>query len=209
MPIADDDAISSVAAGASERLDCSRIPLVAPEDMDAEQRELLGVDLEAGELGQAGVSLFRLVVQHPEVLRRLKATGSFANRMTQIADRDRELMILRISWLYQSEFEWGQHYAQALDAGITVEQAERVKDGPTAEGWTEWDRALLVATDGLVSDCMIPTPAWEVLRSRYTPEVLLEFVIFFGHYTMVAMFANTFGLGVAPGRPGFDGSIAG
>lgn len=193
---------------ASERLDRPRIALVAPEDMNAEQRELLGVDLEAGELGQAGLSLFQLVVRHPEVLRRLKATGSFANRMTQIADRDRELMILRISWLYRSEFEWGQHYAQALDAGVTVEEAERVKVGHGADGWDEWDRALLTATDGLVSDCMIPIPAWEVLRSRYSPEVLLEFVIFFGHYTMVSMFANTFGLGVAPGRPGFDGEIA-
>lgn len=193
---------------ASERLDRPRIALVAPEDMNAEQRELLGVDLEAGELGQAGLSLFQLVVQHPEVLRRLKATGSFANRMTQISDRDRELMILRISWLYRSEFEWGQHYAQALDAGVSVEEAERAKAGPEAEGWNEWDRALLVATDGLVSDCMIPTPAWDVLRSRYSPEVMLEFVIFFGHYTMVSMFANTFGLGVAPGRPGFDGEIA-
>ena len=193
---------------ASERLDRPRIALIAPEDMDAEQRELLGVDMEAGELGQAGLSLFRLVVQHPEVLRRLKATGSFANRMTQIADRDRELMILRISWLYRSEFEWGQHYGPALDAGVTVDEAERVKGGPSDGGWDEWDRALLVATDGLVSDCMIPTPAWDVLRSRYSPEVLLEFVIFFGHYTMVSMFANTFGLGVAPGRPGFDGQIA-
>ncbi|MDE0134871.1 MAG: carboxymuconolactone decarboxylase family protein [Acidimicrobiaceae bacterium] len=194
---------------ASERLDAPRIALVAPEDMNAEQRELLGVDLEAGEPGQAGLSLFQLVVLHPEVLRRLKATGSFANRMTQISDRDRELMILRISWLYRSEFEWGQHYAQALDAGVTVDDAERVKDGPEAGGWNEWDRALLVATDGLVSDCMIPTPAWEVLRSGYSPEVLLEFVVFFGHYTMVSMFANTFGLGVAPGRPGFDGEIVG
>ena len=124
---------------ASERLDEPRIALVAPEDMNAEQRELLGVDLEAGEPGQAGLSLFQLVVQHPEVLRRLKATGSFANRMTQISDRDRELMILRISWLYRSEFEWGQHYAQALDAGVTVDDAERVKDGPEAGGWNEWD----------------------------------------------------------------------
>lgn len=192
----------------SERINQPRIPLVAPEDMNAEQRELLGVDLEAGEVGQAGLSLFRLVVQHPEVLRRLKATGSFANRMTQIPDRDRELMILRISWLYQSAFEWGQHYEQALDAGLTVEDAERVKHGPDADGWTDWDRALLLASDGLVSDCMIPTPAWDALVSRYSPETLLEVVIFFGHYTMVAMFANTFGLGVAAGRPGFDGQIA-
>lgn len=193
---------------ASERLDEHRIPLVAPEDMTAEQRELLGVDLEAGELGQAGLSLFRLTVQHPEALRRLKAVGSFANRGTQIPDRDRELMILRMSWLYQSVFEWGQHYEQAIAAGLTVEDAERVKLGPDVDGWSDWDRSLLIATDGLVSDCMIPTVAWDALTARYSKEMMLELVIFFGHYTMVGMFANTFGLGAEPGRPDFNGTIA-
>jgi len=192
----------------TERLTEPRIPLLAPEDMTAEQRELLGVDLEAGELGQAQLSLFRLTVQHPEALRRLKAVGSFANRGTQIPDRDRELMILRMSWLYQSEFEWAQHYEQALAAGFTAEDAERVKRWPDGDGWSEWDQALLAATDGLVSDCMIPTAVWETLTSRYSNEVMLELVIFFGHYTMVSMFANTFGLGAEPGRPRFDGTIA-
>lgn len=194
---------------ASERLEAPRIDLVEPADMDAEQRELLGVDLEAGELGQASLSLFRLTVRHPEALRRLKAVGSFANGRTQLPDRDRELMILRVSWLYTSVFEWGQHYEQALAAGLTVDDAERVKLGPTAAGWSEWDHALLTATDGLVSDCMIPTAAWDVLRTRYSEETMLEMVIFFGHYTMVAMFANTFGLGAEPGRPDFDGVRAG
>ena len=187
---------------ASERLRAPRIDLVAPDAMDAEQRSLMTEK-------QAQLSLFQLLARHPEVLRRLKATGSFANRDTQIPERDRELMILRISWLYDSEFEWGQHYEQAIEAGLSPADAERVKDDPDADGWSEWDRALLIATDGLLSGCMIPTQAWEVLRSRYSEELMLELVIFFGHYTMVAMFANTFGLGVAAGRPGFDGAASG
>ncbi|MGI9599104.1 MAG: carboxymuconolactone decarboxylase family protein [Acidimicrobiales bacterium] len=186
---------------ASERLDEPRIALVAPEHMTVEQRELM-TDT------QARLSLFQLTARHPEVLRRLKSTGSFANRMTQIPQRDRELLILRISWLYRSEFEWGQHYEQAIAAGLAVDDAERVKVGPDVEGWSDWDRALVLAVDGLVSDCMIPTPVWEVLRTRYSEEMMLELVIFFGHYTMVSTFANTFGLGVAPGRPGFDGVVA-
>jgi len=184
-----------------------RIALIAPEDMDAEQRALLGVDLEAGELGQAQLSLFRLTVRHPEALRRFKAVGSFANSETQIPDRDRELMILRVSWLYQSEFEWGQHYGRALEAGFTADDTERVKVGSTADGWAEWDQAVLAATEGLVADCTIPDAAWEILRTRYTENMMLELIIFFGHYTMVTMFANTFGLGLEPGRPGFDGTV--
>jgi len=180
-------------------LDAPRIDLVASEDMTDEQRSLMNDK-------QSQLSLFQLTARHPEVLRRLKAVGSFANRETQIAVRDRELMILRMAWVYQSEFEWGQHLQQALDASLSVDDVARVKEGPDAAGWPEWDHALMVATDGLISDCMIPTAAWDKLRSRYSEETMLEFVIFFGHYTMVSMFANTFGLPLAPGRPGFSGS---
>ncbi len=174
-----------------------RIPLVAPEEMNDEQRSLMNDT-------QAQLSLFQLLARHPEALRRLKATGSFANFETQIPARDRELMVLRISWKYQSEFEWGQHYAKAIEAGVTAQECEWVKQGPDAEGWDSWSKAILVATDGLLDEATVPDDAWAILRSRYSEEVMLELVIFLGHYTMVSMFANTFGLGVGPGKRSFD-----
>jgi len=84
----------------SERLSTPRIAFVAPEKMNDEQRALINDK-------QSQLSLFQLLARHPEALRRLKAVGSFANFETQIPDRDRELMILRMAWLYRSEFEWG------------------------------------------------------------------------------------------------------
>lgn len=183
---------------ASERLTEPRIALVDPADMDDEQRSLMTDK-------QAQLSLFQLTARHPEVLRRLKAVGSFANRETQIDARDRELMILRMAWRYNSEFEWGQHYQTAIDAGLSIDDVDRVKTEAINDGWNDWDQAVLAATDGLLSDCMIPDSAWQVLRSRYSEETMLEFIVFFGHYTMVSMFANTFGLPLAPGRAGFDG----
>lgn len=183
---------------ASDRLTGPRIELVDPAHMSDEQRSLMNDK-------QAQLSLFQLTARHPEVLRRLKAVGSFANGETQIDARDRELMILRMAWHYNSEFEWGQHYQAALDAGLSVGDIDRIKTAAPDDAWTEWDQAVLDATDGLISDCMIPEAAWQVLRSRYDENTMLEFVIFFGHYTMVSIFANTFGLPLAAGRPGFDG----
>lgn len=165
--------------------------------MNDEQRSLMTDQ-------QAQSSLFQLTARHPEVLRRLKATGSFANRETKIADRDRELMILRMAWLYRSEFEWGQHYDKAIEAGLSPDQIAALKSDIGATHWSDSDRAVLDAVDGLVTDAMIPETAWNALRQRYDEETMLEFVIFFGHYVMVATFANTFGLTVAEGRPGFE-----
>ena len=182
---------------ASERLAAPRVPLLAPHEFNEEQRSLTTDE-------QRHVNLFQLVAQHPEAHRRLKATGSFANFETQLPVRDRELMILRMAWLYQSEFEWSQHAQPALDAGLTGDDLARVKVGAEADGWDDWDRTVLRTVEGLVSDCMIPTPVWDALAERYSTEMMLELVIFFGHYTLVTTLANVFGLGVNPGKPGFD-----
>ncbi len=182
---------------ASERLTEPRIALVSAAEMNEEQRSLVTER-------QSHVNLFQLLARHPEVLRRVKAVGSFANRDTKLPAKDRELMILRIAWHYDAEFEWGQHYQQAIDSGWSAEDCERVKHRSEIDGWDDWAAALLRATDGLLDQAMIPTAAWDVLRTRYSEEMMLELIIFFGHYTMISMFANTFGLGLAPGRPGFS-----
>lgn len=184
-------------SGADERVSAPRIALVASAEMNEEQRSLMTDK-------QSELSLFQLLARHPEVLRRVKAVGSFANRDCDLPAKDRELMILRMAWRYNSEFEWGQHYQQAIEAGWTAEECERLKDVSVSGDWDEWASALLSATDGLLDQAMIPTAAWNVLRTRYSEEMMLELIIFFGHYTMVSMFANTFGLGLAPGRPGFS-----
>ncbi|NNC79273.1 MAG: carboxymuconolactone decarboxylase family protein [Acidimicrobiales bacterium] len=173
---------------------------MAPDDMNEEQRSLITEQ-------QAQLSLFQLMARHPDALRRLKAVGSFANRDTVLPAKDRELMILRMAWRYNSEFEWGQHYQQAIDAGWSEADCQRVKVDSITDGWDEWSQALLAATDGLMSNAMVPTTAWDVLRRQWSEETMLELVIFFGHYTMVSMFANTFGLGLPPGRPGFNGQV--
>lgn len=108
-----------------------------------------------------------------------------------ISRRDSELVILRVGWLCQAPFEWGEHVEKSRDIGITEEEIQRVITGPSAEGWSEYERALLNAVDELHENAMISDATWDVLAQHMSEEGLIELPILVGQFTMVAYSQNS------------------
>jgi 4-carboxymuconolactone decarboxylase len=107
--------------------------------------------------------------------------------------RERELLILRVGWLTQAEYEWVQHAALAMRRGVTAEEIERVKQGPGA-GWNEFDAALLQAVDELFEDSVISDATWATLAAHYSTEQMMDLVFTVGQYTLVCWALNSFGV---------------
>jgi alkylhydroperoxidase family enzyme len=112
-------------------------------------------------------------------------TGSAA-----IGIRERELLILRVGWRNGAPYEFGEHVKKSYAAGLTAEDIARVKEGPSADGWTELERALILAVDELKDDVMISDETWSILSAHLTQEQLLELPILIGQFTMVSYFQN-------------------
>ena len=53
---------------------------------------------------------------------------------SSLPERERELVILRMGWNCRSGYEFGQHRRIGQQAGLTLEEVERVKQGPEARG---------------------------------------------------------------------------
>ena len=116
--------------------------------------------------------------------------------------RDKELLILRTAWLSRGDYIWGRHNLIGQNAGLTEAQIARVTEGPDADGWDDFDRALLRAADELHTSRFISRPTWDALAERYTEEQLREVVLIVGNYTQLAMFQNTLGALLEPGVDG-------
>jgi len=121
-----------------------------------------------------------------------------------LAERDREIAILRIGWLCRSAYEWGQHVNIARRIGISDEEIRRVQAGPEAAGWDEKDRAMLRATDDLHRDAMISDAAWGQLSEHYDTQQLMDIVFTVGQYNLVSMALNSFGVQPDQGTPTFE-----
>ena len=117
--------------------------------------------------------------------------------------REREILILRIGWLCQSEYEWGQHARVGRRVGLTDEEIVRVSKGPDAPGWTEHERALLRAADELRRDAFVSDATWAVLSKTYDTQQLMDVVFTVGEYNMVSMALRTFGVQREEGVEGF------
>ena len=147
-------------------------------------------------------NIFTTLVRHPGLFRRWLPFGGklLAGR---IPARQRELIILRTGWLCRAEYEWGQHVLIARQVGVTDDEIARVKDGPTADGWSAFETSLLLAVDELHQDARIRDNIWQALAAEWDERQLIEFPMLVGHYQMVAFTLNSLGVQREEGVPGF------
>lgn len=166
-----------------------RVAPVAPTGRSDEQETLL-----AGVGGDRADNVFATMANHPKLMKRWMVFANHVLAKSTLPARERELVILRIGWLCRSGYEFAQHAVIGLREGITAEELERLKAGPTAEGWGTLDAALLQAADDLHANHDISDPTWSVLSEHLTTEQIMDVVFAAGQYTLVSMALNTFGV---------------
>jgi alkylhydroperoxidase family enzyme len=182
-----------------------RIPPLPPEERDAQAEELLdGAGAATGLPGAEAANIFSTLVRHPGLFRRWMPFGGKL-LMGKLPARERELLILRTGWRCRSEYEWGQHVRIGKACGLTDAEIARVKDGPDAPGWDEFDATLMRAADELHDDSCVSDATWAALAARYDERQLIEVPMLVGQYHLVAFTLNTLGVERDPGVPGFDG----
>lgn len=118
--------------------------------------------------------------------------------------RHREMLIMRVAWATQSDYEWGQHVEMSAAAGLTPADHERIKQGPDAEDWTELEATLLRAADELLNDTIIENGTWETLSDYLSTQQIIDLIFTVGQYKMLAMALNSLGVQREEGVPGFS-----
>ncbi len=149
------------------------------------------------------LNIFKTLAHHPRLLKRWMVFGNHVLFRSTLPPRDRELVILRIGWLCQAEYEWGQHVIIGKQAGLTDDEIARIKLEPEAAGWNEFDAALIRATDELHETACISAATWQVLTTRYHTQQMLDLIFAIGQYNLVSMALNSLGVQLDEGISGF------
>jgi alkylhydroperoxidase family enzyme len=115
----------------------------------------------------------------------------------KLAQRERELVILRVAWLCRCRYEWGHHIQIGLKNGLTDADIRAASVG--AEGFeAENEKALILACDELVGEKLISESTWDLLSRHYTQKMLVEISLLIGNYQLLAGFLNSTGLKLEP-----------
>jgi alkylhydroperoxidase family enzyme len=142
------------------------------------------------------------MLRHPDLFARQVDIGIHLLSQGTLSGRDRELAILRIGWLCQAPYEWGEHVLVAKKLGIAAEAIERITVGSEAPGWSEHEQAILRATEELHGNAMISDATWATLSKRLDDKQLIELPIVIGQYQAVAYYQNSLRLRLHDGNLG-------
>jgi 4-carboxymuconolactone decarboxylase len=145
------------------------------------------------------LNILRTLAHHPKLLGPFLGFATVIGQDGALPRRDSELLALRASWNCRSEFEWGHHVEYARVAGLSDEEIARIPRGPSSKGWSEADRALLLAADQLHAAQQIRNEVWAQLAARYSEAQLVEIPFVVGQYTMLSMVANSTGVALEKG----------
>ena len=179
-------------------------PRLQPLTVDTAEGESKAQLERAEARGEPVLNITRTLAHYPELS---SAWGRFARHVlagSSLPERERELIILRMGWNCRSGYEFGQHRRIGQQAGLSLEEVERVKQGPDHEGWTAHEAALLRAADELHADAFLSDETWNELAQRYDTKQMMDVVFAAGQYNLVSMALNTLGVQLEEGTPGLE-----
>jgi 4-carboxymuconolactone decarboxylase len=188
----------------TERPTSARIPPVV--DFDAELQEIL-----AGALSHDGtpLNIFGVLARHPKLLKRFNLLGGFLLNKGLLPEREREIVILRIGWNANAQYEFGQHTLIGRRCGLTDDEIVALTRPIGDHDWSDEDRALIALADELADDDCVTDATWARLASRWNEAELVELLLLAGFYRMVSGFLNSAGVELDAGVPGFPERTAG
>ena len=182
------------------RLDQPRVEPLDAAQQSAEAQEITASLAE----NVRSFNIMRTMAQHPDLMRRWMVFANHILGKSTLPVRERELLILRIGYLCQSGYEWGQHVLIARQASMTDDDIRACQTGSATPGLSDLDRLLFQATEELHEDAHVSDATWAGLSQHLNTQQLMDVVFTVGQYNLVSMALNSFGVQPDQGLPGWD-----
>jgi alkylhydroperoxidase family enzyme len=189
-----------------------RISPLLPPEWDADVRDAMSVFPSARDFVLAhhqsadsrGANGVGIILRHPALAKAFFTFNNHVATASSVSSRVRELLILRVSWLRRSEYEFIQHIVLGGRAGLSDADIERIQFGPDAPGWDPVDADLMRAVDELLTEARIQDATWKRLAAYFSTTELMDMVFVVGCYEILAMAFNTFGTQLESGTEPLD-----
>jgi alkylhydroperoxidase family enzyme len=178
-------------------------PRIQPLEKDQWNEEAAALLTPIAERGRV-LNIFKTLANHSALARRWMVFANHILGKSTLPEKERELVILRIGYLCQAGYEWGQHVEIARRASMTDEEILCSKSGPQTPGLSPLNRLLLEATDELHGDAHVSDATWQGLSEHLNQQQLMDLVFTVGQYNLVSMALNSFGVQLDQGVPDWN-----
>ena len=173
-----------------------RIAPLMPAEWTPEVREFLEATIGAEKA--ATLNMPRTFARHPLLSRAILDFGRNVQESAEIPARLREIVIMRVVWLYRSDFLWGQHNRVMRRLGMGEEHIQAIKAGSDDPLWSADERSVLRAVEELTRTRELADGAWKALSDRFSSRQILDILTILGQYSMLGLVFNAIGLQLEP-----------
>ena len=131
------------------------------------------------------LNLWKVMGHCPYIGLNFQRMGNSILKGEGLSPKLRELAILRVGNLAQSEYEFRQHTAVALQSGVGRRQIDELPDWAASEQFNQQERAVLAYTDEVARDIKVGDETFARLRTFLNDEEIVELTAAIGYYGMV------------------------
>lgn len=160
----------------------ARVPLIEP-DSDPALSELTG-RIRNQRRGRF-LNIYKLLLHSPPLT---EAWFDFNNAVrwgTELSDRLREIIIIRIGHITGSAYTLRQHKGElAQAAGLSDTACDDLADWQNSSEFSDAERAALAFADAMTNDVQVPDEIFEPLRAHYSERHIVELAVLIGTYNM-------------------------
>ena len=140
-------------------------------------------------------NVMMVMANHPDLGKAYNTWGKHLLVTNTVPLRAREIIILRVAWLTQSQYEWHNHVGYALNLGMSLEEIAAIKQGAAKKNeggwdWSDEDRAVIKGVDELIDTNDLSDETWAELSRFYDKRQMMDFLHTIGHYVMIAWSIN-------------------
>jgi alkylhydroperoxidase family enzyme len=174
----------------------ARVPLIQEQD-HPELAEVMA-KYSAGRRGRL-INIYRMLLHSPDLAESWFNHSNAVRWKTTLSGRLREIVIIRIGRLADSQYVLRQHIPQlALAEGLTLEDCNELADWPISSRFSESERAALAYADTMTRDIVVPDEVFEQVRAHFDDRQIVELTVLIASYNMNARVMQALRLDLEP-----------
>ena len=161
-----------------------RVPLIEPGTNPALKSLETKILAERGRISL----LYKVLLNSEPIASGWEQMLTAVRNKTSVAPHLREMMILRVAVLNNAEFEFDAHIPHAINAGVSQDKINQIKNLALGKIFTDEERLLLELTDQMTQNVNVPDQLMNALGQHYSPKEVVEIVATVAAYNMVSRF---------------------
>jgi len=189
-----------------------RLPWRSPEELDASAQLVYQAITGGDRATQAPFVMtspdgrlegpFNAMLYAPRIGHALQALGGVLRFRGSLSDRSREISILTLAAVRQSEFEWYAHEAVGALLGLTRSEMSAIRNFESAESFSQGERLIQEATLELLTGRQLQSQTFEDLVKVLGFDGVQELITLVGYYDVLALIMNVWQTPLPGGVPG-------